>query len=120
MPKGQQSQPEGGVLTVKGADDGISYEADVYNYPDDDDVAEAADLADLMSVFEMAGTGLDMPGEEALAIELLTPDGEDFTVDGDFLVVLKDETDAMAPLRYKGPFRSLAAARLSNTMKWRP
>jgi uncharacterized repeat protein (TIGR02543 family) len=100
-PEGQQTQPKAGVLTVIGAEDGISYEAEVYDYPDDD-VADAADLADLMRRFEMVGTGLDMPGEEALAIDLLTPDGEDFTADGDFLVVLKDETDAMAPLRYKG------------------
>jgi uncharacterized repeat protein (TIGR02543 family) len=98
---GQETQPKAGVLTVIGAKDGVSYEAEVYDYPDDD-VADAADLADLMSRFEIAGTGLDIPGEEALAIELLTPDGEYFTADGDFLVVLKDETDAMAPLRYKG------------------
>jgi uncharacterized repeat protein (TIGR02543 family) len=101
MPEGYETQPKAGVLTVIGAEDGVSYEAEVYDYPDDD-VADAADLADLMRVFEMVGTGLDMPGEEALAIELLTPDGEDFTTDGDFLVVLKNETDAGAPLRYKG------------------
>jgi uncharacterized repeat protein (TIGR02543 family) len=101
MPEGYETQPKAGVLKVIGAEDGISYEAEVYDYPDDD-IADAADLADLMSVFEMAGTGLDMPGKEALEIELLTPDGEDFTADGDFLVVLKDETDAGAPLRYKG------------------
>jgi hypothetical protein len=101
MPEGYEAQPKAGVLTVIGAEDGISYEAEVYDYPDDD-VADAADLADLMSRFEMTGTGLYIPGEEALEIELLTPDGEYFTADGDFLVVLKDETDAMAPLRYKG------------------
>jgi uncharacterized repeat protein (TIGR02543 family) len=100
-PEEQETQPKTGVLTVIGAEDGVSYEAEVYDYPDDD-VEDAADLADLMRVFEMTGTGLDMPGEETLAIELLTPDGEDFTADGDFLVVLKVETDAMAPLRYKG------------------
>jgi uncharacterized repeat protein (TIGR02543 family) len=100
-PEEQETQPKAGVLTVIGAEDGVSYEAEVYDYPDDD-VADAADLAGLMRVFEMIGTGLDMPGEEALAIDLLMPDGEDFTADGDFLVVLKDETDASAPLMYKG------------------
>jgi uncharacterized repeat protein (TIGR02543 family) len=115
---GQETQPKAGVLTVIGAKDGVSYEAEVYDYPDDD-VEDAADLADLMSVFEMAGTGLDMPGEEALAIELLTPDGEYFTADGDFLVVLRDETDAGAPLRYKAavPFTGGSATLKYSTMK---
>jgi uncharacterized repeat protein (TIGR02543 family) len=90
----------------------------VYYYPDDD-VADAADLADLMSRFEIAGTGLDIPGEEVLEIELLTPDGEDFTTDGDFLVVLKDETDAGAPLRYKAavPFTGSSATLKYSTME---
>jgi uncharacterized repeat protein (TIGR02543 family) len=100
LDEGQPPQTKAGVLTVIGAEDGVSYEAEVYDYPNDD-VADAADLTELISVFEMSGTGLDIPGEEALEIELLTPDGEDFTADGDFLVVLKDETDASAPLRYK-------------------
>jgi hypothetical protein len=78
MPEGQQTQPEGGVFTVKGVENGSHYEVELYDYPDDDDVADAADLKDLMNQFELA------------AIGLVTLDGENFTADGDFLVVVKE------------------------------
>jgi uncharacterized repeat protein (TIGR02543 family) len=101
MPEGQETQPAGGVLTVKGVKNGTHHEAAVYDYPDDD-VADAADLKDLMSRFELVAVGLGTAGNKTLALGLVTLDGDYFTADGDFLVVLKQVTkDDSAPLRYK-------------------
>jgi hypothetical protein len=83
MPEGQQSQPAGGVLTVKGVENGTHHEAAVYDYPDDD-VADASDLIDLMSRFELVAVGLGTAGNKTLALGLVTLDGENFTADGIF------------------------------------
>jgi uncharacterized repeat protein (TIGR02543 family) len=100
--QGQPSQPAGGVLTVKGVKNGTHHEAAVYDYPDDD-VEDAADLKDLMSRFELVAVGLGTAGNKTLALGLVTLDGENFTADGDFLVVLKQVTkDDSAPFKYKG------------------
>jgi uncharacterized repeat protein (TIGR02543 family) len=111
--EGQETQPKAGVLTVKGVENGTHHEAAVYDYPDDD-VADAADLIALMSQFELVAIGLGTAGNKTLAIGLLTPDGEDFTSDGKFLLVLKDETDDSAPLKYKAavPFTGGSATLL--------
>jgi uncharacterized repeat protein (TIGR02543 family) len=101
-PEEQETQPKAGVLTVKGVKNGTHHEAAVYDYPDDD-VADAADLKDLMSRFELVAIGLGTAGNKTLALGLVTLDGENFTADGDFLVVLKQVTkDDSAPLKYKG------------------
>jgi hypothetical protein len=84
----------------------------VYDYPDDD-VADAADLKDLMSVFELAAIGLGTAGNRTLELGLVTLDAENFTADGDFLVVIKKVMkDDSAPLKYKGtvPFVGGCAA----------
>jgi uncharacterized repeat protein (TIGR02543 family) len=96
-----QGQPSHGVLTVKGLKDGSHYEAEVYDYPDDD-VTDAADLAELMSQFELAAIGLGTAGNGTLELTLLVPpEGEYFTADGDFFVVLKVAKNNSAPLIYK-------------------
>jgi uncharacterized repeat protein (TIGR02543 family) len=118
--QGQQSQPEGGVLTVKGADDGISYEADVYNYPDDGDVADAADFTGIITDAELAGTGTGTAGKETLEISLKTPKGADFTSNGKFFVVLTStDDDASATLKYKAsvPFTGGKATVKYSTME---
>jgi uncharacterized repeat protein (TIGR02543 family) len=98
---GQQSQPAGGVLTVKGVKNGTHHEAAVYDYPDDD-IADAADLIDLMSRFELVAVGLGTAGNKTLALGLVTLDGDYFTADGDFLVVITKVTkDDSAPFKYK-------------------
>jgi uncharacterized repeat protein (TIGR02543 family) len=107
-----EGQPSQGVLTVKGVEDGSHYEAEVYDYPDDD-VADAADLKDLMSQFELAAIGLGTAGNGTLELTLLIPpEGEYFTADGNFLVVIKVAKDDSAPLRYKAavPFIGGSAA----------
>jgi hypothetical protein len=100
-PEGYETQAKAGVLTVIGAEDGVSYEAEVYDYPDDD-VADAADLKDLMNQFELVAVGLGTAGNKTLALGLVTLDGENFTADGDFLVVITKVTkDDSAPFKYK-------------------
>jgi hypothetical protein len=103
----QQSQPEGYALTVKGADNGVSYEINVYDY------------SETVNEYEMVGTGLGTVSYRTLEASLETPDGADFTADGDFLVVLKDAKDASAPLKYKSavPFTGGSAALKYYTMK---
>jgi hypothetical protein len=107
------------VLTVKGVENGTHHEAEVYDYPDDD-VAGAADLKDLMSRFELVAVGLGTAGNKTLALGLVTLDGENFTADGKFLVVITKVTkDDSAPLRYKAavPFTGGSATLKYSTMK---
>jgi uncharacterized repeat protein (TIGR02543 family) len=105
---------EAGVLTVIGVEVGSHYEAEVYDYPDSD-IADSADLRNIMSVFKFGGTGVGTAGNGTLEIGLQTPDGADFTADGDFLVVLKAIEDNSAPLKYKAsvPFTGGSA-----TLDW--
>jgi uncharacterized repeat protein (TIGR02543 family) len=96
-----QGQPSQGVLTVKGLEDGSHYEAEVYDYPDDD-IADDDDLNDIMSQFELAAIGLGTVGNGTLELTLLVPpEGEFFIADGSFLVVLKVAKNNSAPLMYK-------------------
>jgi ABC-type phosphate transport system substrate-binding protein len=60
----QPSQPKSGVLTVSGAEDGVSYEAEVYEYTEA--VADAADLTGIISDAEPDGTGT---GSAALKVQ---------------------------------------------------
>jgi hypothetical protein len=110
------SQTEGCVLTVNGAEDGVSYEADVYEYTK---AVAAADLNGTISEYEPAGTGTGTADNGTLEIDLETPDGEPFTADGAFLVVLRNTKDDSAPLKYKSavPFTGGSAALKYSTMK---
>jgi uncharacterized repeat protein (TIGR02543 family) len=107
---GQQSQTEGGVLTVTDAKDGVLYEAEVYKYTKA--VTDAEALNTVISNLAPTGTGIGLPVDGTLEIGLQKPDGEDFTSNGKFLVVLKDATDDSAPLNYKAavPFTGGGAA----------
>jgi uncharacterized repeat protein (TIGR02543 family) len=99
------------VLTVSGAEDDVVYAADVYNYSED--VTDAANLNDIMSLFELAGVGLGAADNGTLEIGLQTPDGADFTSDGTFLMVLTStDKDSSTPLKYKAavPFTGGSAA----------
>jgi uncharacterized repeat protein (TIGR02543 family) len=113
----QPSQPEAGVLTVNGAEDGSFYEAEVYDWPEA--VADAAALTGIISAAEPDGTGTGSADNGTLEIDLETPEGEAFTADGKFLVVLKDAEDDSAPLKYKTfvRFTSGRAALKYSTMK---
>jgi uncharacterized repeat protein (TIGR02543 family) len=93
-----RSQPKEGVLTVNGAEDGVDYEADVYKYTNA--VPDADMLNTVTSKLSAIGTGTGTAVAGTLEIDLET-DGEDFTSDGNFLVVLKDAMDDSAPLKYK-------------------
>jgi hypothetical protein len=96
----QDAQPEGGVLTVTGAGDGIQYEADVYKYSKA--VTDAAEVKEIISDADLAGTGVGTSDGGTLEISLVTLGDEDFTSDGKFLVVLTGtDDDASAPLKYK-------------------
>jgi uncharacterized repeat protein (TIGR02543 family) len=108
---GQQSQPAGGVLTVKGVKNGTHHEAEVYDYPDD--IADDDDLNSIISDAKLAAIGLGTAGNRTLALGLLIPPkGEYFKADGNFLVVLRDAKDNNAPFKYKAavPFTGGNAA----------
>jgi hypothetical protein len=90
-----QGQPSQGVLTVKGAEYGVSYEARVYNWSDYDidDIAVALERYNEgigSGYAEPDGTGIGIAANETLEIRLQTPNGEVFKADGKFLVVLND------------------------------
>jgi hypothetical protein len=94
-----EGQPSQGVLTVNGAEDDIFYETEVYSYPDA--ITDAAALNIVISNLAPSGTGTGLAGNGTLEIGLQKPNGAVWMLDGDFLVVLKDATDAIAPMKYK-------------------
>jgi uncharacterized repeat protein (TIGR02543 family) len=88
-----------GVLTVTGAENGVFYSAEVYDYPDV--VTDAAALNAVISKLTPTGKWLSRAANGTLEIGLQKTDGAVWTSDGDFLVVLKKAKDASAPLKYK-------------------
>jgi uncharacterized repeat protein (TIGR02543 family) len=109
--------PKEGVLTVTGADDGVSYEAEVYKYTKA--VTDAEALNTVISRLSAIGTGIGMAVDGTMEIALQTPDGAAFTSDGEFLVVLKETENASVLVKYMAsvPFTSGRAALEYSAMK---